>query len=322
MERMAVGLVWHDAYLAHEAPQHVERPDRLRAVRDGLTAAGLWDRLTPIEARPAEDADLLRAHTPGHVERVRRTSGAAGLVWFDADTYAGPASARAAWLAAGGVCAAADAVLRGDVAAAFCPVRPPGHHACPDRAMGFCLINNVAVAARRALETGGLQRVLIVDWDVHHGNGTQEVFWRDGRVMYVSTHQSPLYPGTGWPEEKGEGKAAGLIRNYPLRPGSGDAELLAALDDALAAAAEFRPQLVFISAGFDAHRDDPLASLAITDAGFAEAARRVRRLADETCAGRVVSVLEGGYNVEVLARAAVAHVRALMEPASTGPKKE
>jgi acetoin utilization deacetylase AcuC-like enzyme len=188
--------------------------------------------------------------------------------------------------------------------------------------MGFCLINNVAVAARRALETGGLQRVLIVDWDVHHGNGTQEVFWRDGRVMYVSTHQSPLYPGTGWPEEKGEGKAAGLIRNYPLRPGSGDAELLAALDDALAAAAEFRPQLVFISAGFDAHRDDPLASLAITDAGFAEAARRVRRLADETCAGRVVSVLEGGYNVEVLARAAVAHVRALMEPASTGPKKE
>ena len=311
---MTVGIVYDDRYLAHDAPSHPERAARLVAVREALTEAGLWGRLTPIPARPADDADLARVHSPDHIARVRRTADAGRIVWFDADTYACPASAEAAYLAAGGVCAAVDAVTDGVVASAFCAVRPPGHHAMRDRAMGFCLFNNVAVAARYAQAARGVGRVLIVDWDVHHGNGTQAVFYGDGAVMYVSTHQWPYYPGTGAAGDTGQGAGKGTTLNYPLACGDGDEEFLAALDDGLAAAGEFEPEFIFISAGFDAHRDDPLAGLGLTQKAYAEATRRIRRLADRTAAGRVVSVLEGGYDLDALGRSASAHVAALMEP--------
>jgi acetoin utilization deacetylase AcuC-like enzyme len=311
---MPVGIVWHERYLAHRAPAHPERPERLAAVRAALEEAGLWQRLEPIAPGPADDEDLLRVHTPAHLEAVRQTARRADLGWFDADTYAGPDSWDAARLAAGGVCAAVDAVVNGKVRAAFCAVRPPGHHASPGRAMGFCLLNNVAVAARHAQAAAGLGRVLIVDFDVHHGNGTQDVFYADGSVFYLSTHQWPHYPGTGAAGETGRGAGAGRNVNLPLPAGAGDEEVLAALDGGLVEAQAFAPDLVLISAGFDAHRDDPLAGLALTEQGYAAITRRVRRLADTCAAGRVVSALEGGYELAALGRSVVAHVRALAEP--------
>ena len=311
---MTVGIVYDERYLAHDAPGHPERAARLSAVREALTEAGLWARLTPIPARRADDAGLVRVHSPEHIERVRGTADGGGIVWFDADTYACPASAEAAQVAAGGVCAAVDAVMDGGVSSAFCAVRPPGHHALRDRAMGFCLFNNVAVAARYARGVRGVGRVLIIDWDVHHGNGTQAIFYGDGDVMYVSTHQWPFYPGTGAADDAGEGGGEGATLNYPLSCGAGDEELLAALDDGLNEAGGFEPEFIFISAGFDGHRDDPLAGLRLTEQAYAEATRRIRRLADRTAGGRVVSVLEGGYDLDSLGRSVAAHVAALVEP--------
>ncbi|MBE3123386.1 MAG: histone deacetylase, partial [Planctomycetes bacterium] len=208
----------------------------------------------------------------------------------------------------------ADAVIKGDVRRAFCAVRPPGHHATRDKAMGFCLFNNVAVAARYVMATHGVERVLIVDWDVHHGNGTQEAFYRAGDVMYLSIHQSPLYPSTGSPDEKGAGPGAGHTLNFTLARGQGEKEFLAALDKGLKQAGKFSPRFIFISAGFDSHKDDPLGGLRLTETTYAEATRRVCRLADRTASGRVVSTLEGGYDLDALGASAAAHVRALLEP--------
>ena len=310
---MAVGLVWDERYLAHEAPGHPECPARLTAIRQALKAADLWDRLVPIPPYPAGEEVLRRVHTPQHIRRIFETSRSAAVTWLDGDTYACAASAEAARLAAGGVCAAVDAVLEQEVAGAFCAVRPPGHHAGRDRAMGFCLFNNVAVAACHALSAAGIGRVLVVDWDVHHGNGTQDIFCRDPRVMYLSLHQWPLYPGTGRAEEIGEGEGMGLTCNRPLPPGTGDEVFLAALQEGLEGAEGFAPQFVLISCGFDGLREDPLGGWALTAEGFAEATRRVCRLAERTAAGRLVSVLEGGYDLEALGRSAAAHVKALLE---------
>lgn len=311
---MTVGILWDDRYLLHEAPRHPEQPGRLRAIRRALEDAGLWNRLAPIAARLASDADLGRVHTSRHIAAVRASAAAADTCWFDGDTYACRHSAEAALLAAGGVCAAVDAVVAGRVRSAFCAVRPPGHHASADRAMGFCLFNNIAVAARYAQAVHGLSRILIVDWDVHHGNGTQDVFYCDGDVFYFSIHQSPLYPGTGRPDETGHGAGVGKTLNLPLRPGRGDEEFLAALDRGLLVAETHRPELVLISAGFDAHRDDPIGGLAYTEQGYAEATRRVRAFAERHAGGKVVSVLEGGYNESALGECVAAHVRALAEP--------
>ncbi|MBM4020006.1 MAG: histone deacetylase [Planctomycetes bacterium] len=311
---MTVGLVWDKRYLEHAAPHHCERPARLKAIRKALEDAGLWDWLVPIAPAPADEACLLRVHAPEHVAAVRASARADDVAWLDGDTYACRASYEAALLAAGGACAAVDAVMKGEVRSAFCAVRPPGHHATRTRAMGFCLFNNVALAARHAQAAHRLKRILIVDWDVHHGNGTQDAFYRDGSVVYISTHQSPLYPGTGAAAEKGEGPGAGCIHNFPLPPGSGDAGFLAALDRGLKGAEKFKPEFVFISAGFDAHKQDPLGGLAVTEAGFAEATRRVRRVADRHAGSRIVSVLEGGYDEDALGRSVVAHIRALAEP--------
>jgi acetoin utilization deacetylase AcuC-like enzyme len=311
---MKVGLVWDQRFLAHAAADHVERPERLTAIRSALVKAGLWDRLVHIPARPATDDLLGLVHTRDYIQRIRATAGTAEPVWLDSDTYVSAGSWEAAQLAAGGVCEAVDAVMKGDVASAFCAVRPPGHHASAGRAMGFCLFNNVAIAARHLQKDHGLARVLIVDWDVHHGNGTQDTFYRAAGVMYVSVHQSPLYPGTGSAEEKGEGPAAGHILNFPLAAGSGEPEFLAAWKEGLAAAEKFKPEFILMSVGFDAHQDDPLGGLKLSEKTYAEATRQVRALADRTASGRIVSTLEGGYNLDALGASVVAHVQALAAP--------
>ena len=311
---MTVGIIWDERYMAHEAPNHVERPGRLTAIREALEEAGLWDSLVHISPAPADQACLLRVHSAEHISRIRASAEATGLTWFDPDTYACGASWDAAVLAAGGVCAAVDAVMKGQVRSVFCAVRPPGHHACRGRAMGFCLFNNVAVAVRHAQAEHHVRRIVIVDWDVHHGNGTQEAFWRDPDVMYISIHQWPFYPGTGAAGEIGEGPGKGHIRNFPLAARSGDKEFLAALDEGLKAAEALRPEMVFISSGFDAHKDDTLGGLRVTEEGYAEATRRVRRLADATALGRIISVLEGGYDAAALGSSVVAHLKALAAP--------
>jgi acetoin utilization deacetylase AcuC-like enzyme len=311
---MTVGIVWDERYLRHAAPDHVERPARLTAIRQAIEKAGLWDKLVPIPAKPADDRLLGLVHTPEHIKRVRATAGTQELVWFDGDSFASAGSWEAAALAAGGVCEAVDAVATGKVRRAFCAVRPPGHHSSANRAMGFCLFNNVAIAARHIQQDLKLARVLIVDWDVHHGNGTQDTFYKAADCMYVSIHQSPFYPGTGGAGERGEGPAEGHILNFPLPAGSGDAEFLAALRQGLAEAEKFKPDFVLISAGFDAHKDDTLGGQKYSTQSYAQATRLVRALADRTASGRLVSTLEGGYNLDALGACALAHVQALMEP--------
>lgn len=313
MDTARTGFVYSDAFLGHDAgPGHPERPERLRAILDALDRAGLRESLVPIEPFPATDAALARVHDRRHIERVRRACERAPSR-LDEDTAVSPGSLEAALLAAGGAMAAVDAVAEGRVRNAFCAVRPPGHHATRDRAMGFCLLNNVAVAARHAQDRHGLRRVLIVDWDAHHGNGTQDIFCGDPSVLYFSTHQYPCYPGTGAARERGKGAGEGTTVNVPMPPGSGDAEFRRAFEEVLVPAADaFGPDIVLVSAGFDAHEADPLVSLGVTTEGFAALTAIVRGIAGRHCAGRLVSVLEGGYDLRNLGDSAAAHVRELM----------
>jgi acetoin utilization deacetylase AcuC-like enzyme len=313
---MSTGLVYDDLYLQHyPSLGHPERPERLEALREGLHTAGLLERLTPIPARPAERSELELVHHHEYLDLARREIVEQRRpVLSTGDTEVCPDTWEVALWAAGGVLAAVDAVATGALANAFCAVRPPGHHATPHRGMGFCVLNNVAVAARCAQRRHGVERILIVDWDVHHGNGTQATFYRDGSVLYFSTHQWPLYPGTGPAGETGEGEGAGTTLNVPLSAGSGDTELLAAFTDRLRPAAEaFRPDLVLISAGFDARQGDLLGGLQVTDEGFARLTRIVQEIAARHAGGRIVSVLEGGYTLAGLAAAAATHVRCLLE---------
>lgn len=261
---------------------------------------------------------LETVHTPRHVERLAQVSPEHGHVYLDGDTPMSPNSYRAALQAVGGTLAAIDAVMEGRVANAFCAVRPPGHHAEPNRAMGFCLFNNVAVGARYVQQRYGLARVLILDWDVHHGNGTQAAFYDDPTVLYVSLHQYPWYPGTGSAEEAGAGPGEGYTMNLPMAAGRGDDEYLKAFDVRIGPAVRnFAPNFVLISAGFDAHRDDPLAMMAVTEFGYRGMTEAVTNWAAATANGRVVSCLEGGYNLSALANSVETHVRALTCAADT-----
>ena len=290
---------------------HPERPERLDAIRDALDAEA-FQALERREAPAAELAQLARAHPPAFVERVLATVPEAGFVSLDADTTVSPGSGEAALRAAGAVCAAVDAVVAGEADTAFCAVRPPGHHAERETAMGFCIFNNVAVGAEQAREIHGLRRVAVIDFDVHHGNGTQDIFWNDPDLFYASTHQMPLYPGTGAARERG---VAGNIVNVPLAPFSGGTAFRAAVEGTvMPALRRFAPEMIMISAGFDAHEDDPLANLSLTGEDYAWVTERLLTLAREICQGRVVSVLEGGYSLAALAEAVPAHVRALMAP--------
>lgn len=288
-------------------PDHPERVARIETV-DELLARPPHDAIARADAPAATDAQILRAHSPTYLAKLVESTPTEGWASLDPDTHMSPASLTTARHAAGANIAAVEAVLSGEVRAAFCATRPPGHHAERERAMGFCLLSNLAIGALHALEELGLERVAIVDFDVHHGNGTQNIFQADPRVMVGSTHQMPLYPGTGRAEETGVGN----IVNVPLAPLTGGAEMRAAMTDRiLPALRAHAPQLVMIGAGFDAHHADPLANLNWTGADFRWATERICEAAAECCEGRVVSALEGGYDLGGLAEGLSAHLGAL-----------
>lgn len=304
---------------------HPERPSRVQAALEGIDAARLWDAVVPLAPRRAIESELVRVHSPGHLAELRAFCERGGGA-LDPDTVVASGSWDTALLAAGGVLAAVDALESGAAEIGFVAARPPGHHATADEAMGFCIINNVAVAAAELAERG--ERVCIIDWDVHHGNGTSSIFWNDPRVLYVSTHEWPLYPGTGRAEEIGGPEARGLTVNIPVPPETTGDVLRAAFDEVVAPVVDrFDPTWVLVSAGFDAHRADPLASLELTSGDFAALAREVASYAPKR--GRTVYVLEGGYDLEalrvsvgaVLAAALDAPVRA-EAPTSGGPGAE
>jgi len=311
MPAMHTILYSHPACLTHDpGPMHPECPDRLRAVMRALEDESfmLLDRR---EAPRAEIDVIARAHPRDYVEALLKAIPSHGERALDADTHVSPGSGEAALRAAGAAVAAVDAVMAGEARNAFCAVRPPGHHAEPARAMGFCLFNNVAVAAEHARAAHGLKRVAVMDFDVHHGNGTEAMFRADPDLFYASTHQMPLYPGTGSPHET---EVGGNIVNAPLAPMAGSAEFRAAMSRVvLPALRDFQPEFLIVSAGFDAHAADPLAQLRLTEADFAWATAELLRVATEFCNGRLISTLEGGYDLSALARSAAAHVRTLME---------
>jgi len=313
--RPMTGFVYDEVYLRHHTGVgHPERPERLSAILRRLEKTGLLDRTVRLKPAPAEEKWLTAVHAPEYVEHVRRSCQGGARFLDSMDTPVSKDSFAAAETAAGGVLAAVDAVVEGKVRNAFCAVRPPGHHATRNRAMGFCLLNNVAIAARYAQQKHKLAKVLIVDWDVHHGNGTQAAFDDDPTVFYFSIHQYPFYPGTGSADERGRAKALGTKLNVPLPAGSGDREYKKAFEEKLRPAAlAFKPDLVLISAGFDAHEHDLLGGMKVSTQGFAELTRTLKQIAQECCGGRLVSVLEGGYNLDGLADCAEAHVRVLME---------
>ena len=294
---------------------HPERPERFDAVLQGLQKAGLLDRSVRIESRSVTEEEMLLCHTRDYLRIARHDVEAGYPSLTTGDTDVTPNSWEVACRAAGGVLNAVDAVLTGKARNAFCAVRPPGHHATPNRGMGFCLLNNIAIGARYAQRKHGVERVMIVDWDVHHGNGTQDIFYSDPTVFFFSTHQWPLYPGTGRADETGAGAAKGTKMNFPFPAGSGRKEILGAVEHSLApAAARYRPDLLMISAGFDSRIGDLLGSFTLTDRDFTDLTRAVMQMAAQQASGRVVSVLEGGYALNGLASAAVAHVEALMAP--------
>jgi acetoin utilization deacetylase AcuC-like enzyme len=309
---MAKTALLLDDLLTHHrtAPGHPECPERLAAIR---TALEPLDAPVILSSRRAEFEEITLCHDPRYVENVLRLIRGGQTELSGGDVSVSEESGDVALHAAGGVIDAVDAVLGGRADNAFCAVRPPGHHARPAAAMGFCLFNNAAIAARHAQKNHGLARVAIVDWDVHHGNGTQDIFYHDGSVLFFSTHQSPWYPGTGAADETGDGKGAGCILNRPLPSGSGETEILAAFRETLLPALEkFRPEMILISAGFDSRAGDPLGQFRLTDAGFSKLTALLRDAAERLCAGRIVSVLEGGYNLEGIGPAAKAHVTGLM----------
>jgi acetoin utilization deacetylase AcuC-like enzyme len=312
------GLVTHPDYLKHNAGRgHPESPERLTAIEAHLHKQGLVDQLTLLPVGHRDEAELGSwidaVHTPAYRTALHRAVPSEGIRYLDADTGLSPGSWSAALAAVGGALSAADEVMAGRVQNAFCAVRPPGHHAESNRGMGFCLLNNVAIAARYLQRHYGLKKVAVIDWDVHHGNGTQEIFYEDPTVLYISTHQSPLYPGTGSEAETGRGAGQGYTLNCPMPAGRDDDDYATVfVKTILPALKSFEPEFLLISAGFDAHRDDPLAGMHVTETGFGEMTRLVRELADHACRGRIVSCLEGGYNLPALARSVEAHLLALL----------
>ena len=304
-------LMTNDAGLSHQMPPgHPEQIARLDHVNRALSAPefdGLDRRPSPM----AEESDLLLAHPASHVSAIRNAAPDTGFAALDPDTSMSPGTWEAALRGVGGCLAAVDAVLAGEAKNAFVATRPPGHHAEKARAMGFCLFGNVAIAAKHALERHGLSRVAIVDFDVHHGNGTQDLLWDEPRTLFISSHQMPLYPGTGAAHERG---AHGNVINAPLSPGTDGVTMRSVYGSRLLRRVEeFEPELLLISAGFDAHKDDPLANLNWSTEDFAWLTRELCKVADATCAGRVVSSLEGGYNLDALAASVAVHVAGLME---------
>ncbi len=310
---MDTAYVYDPIYLEHDLPSHPENARRLKRILSTLEDEGMLERLRLLEPRPATAEELQRVHTPAHIEQVQRVAQAGGG-HLDLDTYVSPHSFEAALMAAGGVVRAVEAVLAGEIANGFALVRPPGHHATATRAMGFCLFNNIAVAARAALSSpfplvggragdeGRVERIFIADFDVHHGNGTQDAFAGDPAVFYFSTHQYPYYPGTGLWNDTGHGAGEGTVLNVPLPTQVGDAGYAQIFTElAWPLAERFRPDLILVSAGYDAHWSDPLAQMNLSLTGYAWLEQELVRMAEQLCDGRIVFVLEGGYQLDVLA---------------------
>ncbi|MGP0628592.1 histone deacetylase family protein [Nitrospina sp. 32_T5] len=306
------GYIYHPLYLEHETGSHPENPGRLRAITQKLETSGLSSRLSTLEPRPATAEEIALNHPEKYMDSIARAC-ESGMSRLDMDTAISTKSYDSALLAAGAGLTAVDAVVDGACDNVFCAVRPPGHHAEETRSMGFCLFNNVAVAARYALAKKDLNRVFIFDWDVHHGNGTQHSFYADPNIYYSSTHQFPFYPGTGDKDETGTGDGLGTTLNFPMRAFSNDADYISVVKDKLIPEMfRFKPDLIIISSGFDAHEDDPLANVSLTTECFGEMTRLIRGAADEICQGRLISMLEGGYNYEALADSVYIHLENLL----------
>ena len=310
---MTTAYLTDDSFTKHNFPQHPEHAGRIEAVWQELRIAGLSDQLLRIAPTPATDEQILAVHTADHLQRLVDVARGDRMVRLDPDTYALPASLEVARLAAGAVVGAVDAVLSARASNAMAIVRPPGHHATADRQMGFCLLNNIAIAARQAQSQPGIEKVLILDYDVHHGNGTNDIFYADPSVMFISIHQYPFYPGSGSIDEIGTGEGIGHTINIPLPGGHGDTTYLKLFSSVVLPAIErFSPDLMLISAGFDAHWADPLASMQLTLAGYDQLARECIQLAERHCAGRIVFVMEGGYDLTALAQGWSNIARALL----------
>jgi len=311
---MATAWIYDPLFTSHETGEgHPECSARAQAVQQGLQEIDDMG-LISLVPRPAEESDILRCHSAAYLDVVRTDVADGRPNLRTGDTAICEASFEVAMRAAGAVLTGVDAVMDGSVNNAFCAVRPPGHHATPEQGMGFCIFNNVAIGAAYVRAVHGIERVLIVDWDIHHGNGTQDCFYADANVFYFSTHQSPFYPGTGGANETGSGPGEGSTLNCPMSAGSGDHELMSAfMDDLLPAMKVFSPEFVFISAGFDAREEDPLGQFSVTDEGFGKLTALVLKIAQETASGRVVSVLEGGYGLPGLKSATQQHVMALLK---------
>ena len=310
---MTTLIFTHPACMEHDpGPGHPESPARLKAVLEALHAPQ-FAALAWREARRASGAEIERVHDRAYIAEVMAAVPQAGRVSLDLDTAVSPGSGEAALRAAGALCGAVDAVAAGEGGNAFCAVRPPGHHARPAQGMGFCIFNSIAVAARYAQRQHGIGKVMIADWDVHHGNGTQDTFYEDGSVFFFSTHQWPWYPGTGPASETGEGAGKGTTMNRPFPAGAGRAQIVGAFrEDLRRAADQFKPELVLISAGFDSRLGDPLGGFRLSDQDFTDLTATMLEVAGKHAGGRLVSILEGGYDLDGLAAATVAHVRALV----------
>ena len=298
---MKAGLIYDPIYLEHDTGDHVENARRLVDAMSYLEETGTKEQLISLPARPASLEELEMIHSPEYISHVKSKAENGGG-WLDPDTVMSSRSYEAALYAAGGVQVAVEGVMKKEVDSAFAVVRPPGHHAIRNRAMGFCIFNNVAIAAKSALNSLSINRILIVDFDVHHGNGTQDAFYADPAVLYFSTHEYPYYPGTGAAEETGTGKGEGTTVNFPMAAGWGDEEYLRAFNEVLVPVARrFQPELILVSAGFDPHWADQLAMMRVTVTGFVQMAMILKELAAELCQGRLVFTLEGGYNLRVVA---------------------
>ena len=309
-----VGFVYSDEYLRHDTGAgHPESPFRLEAITEHLERIGLFSELRFLSPVAAGIDKVTAVHDPAYVKLVEETC-AKGAGYLDTgDTPVCADSFGIALLSAGGALTAASSVMKGEIDSAFAALRPPGHHAERSRGMGFCIFNNAAITAQALLDDHGLERIAIVDWDVHHGNGTQNIFYESGKIFYFSTHQSPYYPGTGSEDEKGSGEGEGTTLNVPLNAGAGDSEYIEAFEKILVPAlSDFKPEFVIVSAGFDAHGKDPLAMMNLSTDGYARLTRIVRRIADEHAGGRLVSLLEGGYNRETLATSVEVHLGELL----------
>jgi acetoin utilization deacetylase AcuC-like enzyme len=302
----------HPRYVEHDYPGHPENAERIRAVWRGLDDSGLGARMESLEPEAVGTEWVLAVHSAGYLQSLRRVSATPRITFLDADTYAGPDALAIALLSAGGAVAVVDGILSGSADNGLAAVRPPGHHAMPSRAMGFCLLGNVAIAARYAQRQYGIDRILIVDYDVHHGNGTEAMFYDDPSVLYVSTHQYPFYPATGAAPDIGTGKGEGSTVNIPLPAGSGDANYATVFEQILWPSAErFAPQLILVSVGFDAYIEDPLAGMRLTLSGYSHLAAEVIRMAQQFCEGKVAFLLEGGYDLDAL-RSGVSNVARLL----------